>query len=119
MARQVSIGEMRTKITVKLPVKGKDADGFATETYGTALFSGKVWCKWVWQHGSEVFENMRLGLGQVATITMPYTDKITPRCRIWRENETSDADAWEIVSINNVEEARRFLEIKVRRGVKA
>lgn len=118
MAKTASIGEMRTKITVKLPTKGVDADGFATETTAD-VFSGKVWCKWVWQHGAEVFENMRLGLGQVATITMPYTDKITPRCRIWRENETSDADAWEIVSINNVEEARRFLEIKVRRGVKA
>lgn len=118
MAKSASIGEMRTKITVKLPTKGVDADGFATETT-TDVFSGKVWCKWVWQHGAEVFENMRLGLGQVATITMPYTDKITPRCKIWRETETAAADAWEIISINNVEEARRYLEIKVRRGVKA
>lgn len=118
MAKSASIGEMRTKITVKLPDKGVDADGFATETTSD-VFSGKVWCKWVWQHGAEVFENMRLGLGQVATITMPYTDKITPRCKIWRETETAAGDAWEIVSINNVEETRRFLEIKVRRGVKA
>lgn len=118
MAKSASIGEMRTKITVKLPTKGKDADGFATET-ASDVFGGKVWCKWVWQHGAEVFENMRLGLGQVATITMPYTNQITPRCKIWRETETADADAWEIVSINNVEESRRFLEIKIRRGVKA
>ena len=118
MAKSASIGEMRTKITVKLPTKGVDADGFATET-DAAVFTGKVWCKWVYQHGAEVLENMRLGLGQVATITMPYTSLITQRCKIWRESETADADAWEIVSIDNVEEARRFLEIKVRRGVKA
>lgn len=118
MAKYASIGEMRTRITVKLPTKGVDADGFATET-DTDVFGGKVRCKWVWQHGNEVFENMRLGLGQVATITMPYTSLITPRCKVWRETETADADAWEIISINNVEEARRFLEIKVRRGVKA
>lgn len=118
MAKFASIGEMRTKITVKAPTKGTDADGFATESW-TDVFGGKAWCKWVWQHGSEVFENMRLGLGQVATITMPYTIQITPRCRIWRENETAAADAWEIISIDNVVEARKFLEIKVRRGVKA
>ena len=118
MAKSASIGEMPTRITVKMPTKGTDADGFATET-SSDVFGGKVRCKWVWQHGTEVFENMRLGLGQVATITMPYTDKITPRCKVWRESETTDADAWEIVSIDNVEEARRFLEIKVRRGVKA
>lgn len=118
MAKSVNIGEMRTKITIKTPVKSTDADGFATTSLSDA-FGGKVWCKWVWQHGAEVFENMRLGLGQIATITMPYTDKITPQCKIWREGETAAADAWEIVSIDNVEEARRFLEIKVRRGVKA
>lgn len=118
MAKSASIGEMHTRITVKLPTKGVDTDGFATET-DADVFGGKVWCKWVWQHGTEVFENLRLGLGQVATITMPYTVLVTPRCKIWRETETADADAWEIVSIDNVEEARRFLEIKVRRGVKA
>jgi head-tail adaptor len=118
MAKFARAGEMRTKITVKLPTKSIDADGFATET-SSDVFGGKVWCKWVWQHGTEVFENMRLGLGQVATITMPYTDKITPRCKIWRESETAAADAWEIVSIDNVEEARRYLEIKIRREVKA
>ena len=118
MAKSVSIGEMRTKITVKLPTKGTDADKFATET-DADVFGAKVWCKWVWQHGTEIFENMRLGLGQVATITMPYTASITPRCKIWRESETAAADAWEIVSINNVEETRKFLEIKIRRGVKA
>lgn len=118
MAKSASIGEMRTKITVKQPTKGADGDGFATETFAD-VFGGKVWCKWVWQHGNEVFENMRLALGQVATITMPYTSLVTPRCKVWREGETAAADAWEIISINNVEEARKFLEIKVRRGVKA
>ena len=118
MAKTASIGEMRTKITVKLPTKSIDTDGFATET-SADVFGGKTWCKWVWQHGTEVFENMRLGLGQVATITLPYTDKITPRCKIWRESETAAADAWEIISIDNVEEARKFLEIKIRREVKA
>lgn len=118
MAKSASIGEMRTRITVKLPTKGVDTDGFATET-DADVFGGKVWCKWVYQHGSEVFENMRLGLGEVATITMRYSSLVTPRCKVWREGESAAADAWEIVSIDNVEEARRFLEIKVRRGVKA
>ena len=118
MAKFARAGEMRTKITVKLPTKAIDADGFATES-DVAVFTGAVWCKWVWQHGAEALENMRLNLGQVATITMPYTALITPRCRIWREGETGADNAWEIVSIDNVEERRRYLEIKVRRDVKA
>ncbi|MGI6239981.1 MAG: head-tail adaptor protein [Christensenellales bacterium] len=118
MAKFVRIGEMRTRITIKRVIKGLDADGHATHAYED-VFPGRVWCKWVWQHGTEVFESMRLNLGQVATITMPYTPKITPQCRIWRESETTDADAWEVVSIDNVEEANRYLEIKVRRDVKA
>lgn len=118
MAKSARAGEMRTRITVKLPTKTINENGFAQEA-DIPVFADKVWCKWVWQHGTEVFENMRLNLGQVATITMPFTDKITPRCRIWREGETGADKAWEIVSIDNVEEARRFLEIKVRRDVKA
>lgn len=118
MAKFASTGEMHTKITIKAPTKGTDADGFATET-DTDVFGGKVWCKWVYQHGAEVFENMRLGLGEVATITMRYSSLVTPRCKVWREGESAAADAWEIISIDNVEDARKFLEIKVRRGVKA
>lgn len=59
---------------------------------------------------------MRLKLGETAIITMPYAEGIDQTCRIWRNGETGDSKAWEIIRINNVEDANRFLEITVRRS---
>ena len=112
------IGEMHTKITVKSLTTGIDADGYPTEAW-TDVFGGKVWCNWKNAHGTEVYDTMRLDLKEVATITMRYSDKVTPTCRIWREAETGDANAYEIISIDNVGDERKFLEIKVKRRVVA
>ena len=111
------IGEMHTKITVKSLTSAMDADGYPTETWAN-VFGGtnKVWCNWTNAHGTEAFEAMRLDLKEVATITMRYSDKVTPTCRIWREAET---DAYEIISLDNVGDRREFLEIKVKRRVVA
>ena len=111
--KSARIGEMHTKITVKSLTTGIDADGYPTETW-TDVFGGKVWCNWKNAHGQELYDTMRLDLKEVATITMRYSDKVNERCRIWREAET---DAYEIISIDNVDDARQWLEIKVKRRV--
>ncbi len=113
MAKQALAGQMRTKITVKALTPGMDADGYPTEVW-TDVFGGKVWCLWVNAHGTELYETMRLDLKEVATITMRYSDKVNQRCQILRE---SDPEPYEIISIDNVEDARKFLEIKVKRRV--
>lgn len=115
MAKTVTAGQMRTQITVKRLTSGVDADGFPTETW-EPVFSAPVRCLWVNAHGSEVFEHLRMDLKEVATITTRYSPLIDVRCRIWHE---SDPLPYEIISIDNVEDARRFLEIKVRRAVTA
>ena len=114
MAKSCLIGEMRTKITVKSVTKGVNANGRETQSEKD-VFSGAVRCKWVNAHGTEVIDSLRLDLREVATITMPYTDKITPECLIYRESET---EPFEVISIDNVSNERRFLEIKVKRRVK-
>lgn len=113
--KSARIGEIHTKITVKSLTTGMDADGYPTEAW-TDVFGGKVWCNWKNAHGTELYETMRLDLKEVATITMRYSDKINQRCQIFRE---SDTEPYEIISIDNVEDKRRFLEIKVRRRVVA
>jgi hypothetical protein len=50
---------------------------------------------------------------------MRYSSLVNERCRIWREADTQDKDAYEIVSIDNVGDRREFLEIKVKRLVVA
>ena len=84
------------------------------------LFSGKVWCKWVYAHGDEIYEGMCLQVGQLATVTMRYTPKVDVRCRIWHENDPQDeAHAWEVVSINDPEDRHKFLDIELKRVVVA
>ncbi len=113
MAKSCLIGEMRTKITVKSVTKGINANGRETESENAVITSTR--CKWDNAHGTEVFESLRLDLQEYGTITMPYSSLVTPTCRIYREAETAPFD---IVSIDNVNNERRFLEIKVKRRVK-
>lgn len=81
-------------------------------------------CKWVNAHGRDVYENQRLTLGQVATLTMRYSPKITPKCILWQGSEAGtdevpDLNSWEVVSMDDVENRHQFLEITVKRKVVA
>lgn len=119
MAKSAAAGEMRTRITVKKPTRGVDADGFHTETW-VSVFPGMVKCKWVPAHGSEAMENTRLDMGRVATFTMRYTSLIDETCAVWYENDTQDAaHAWRVISVNDPEGRHAFLEVIVRREVVA
>lgn len=119
MAKTATAGEMRTRITLKTLTAGTDADGYPTQTW-TNPFGGMVRCKWVSAHGKEVMENNRLGLGQIATVTMRYTSLVTPRCRVWHEADAqTDVNAWEVVSVNDPEDRHAFLEMTLRKLVVA
>lgn len=116
MARTANIGEMKTRIRGVKCNHGIDGDGFQTIAE-IPLFGGKsAWCKWTFSHGEEIYEHMRLGVEQMATITLFFTEEITPQCKIWRNGETGEKNAWHVVSINQVEDSRRFTEIRVKRG---
>lgn len=116
MARTANIGEMRTRIRAVKRIPGIDSDGFQNFRE-VQLFGGQAaWCKWVFAHGNDVYEHMRLGMQQVATITMFFTEEITPECLIWRNGETGEKNAWHVISINHVEDSRSFTEIRVKRG---
>ena len=115
MARTAQAGEMRTRIRVQRLTAGIDADGYPTEQW-TDVFTTPAWCKWVNAHGSEVYENLRLDLQETATLPLRHTDKIHERCRVVR---VDDGRIYDIVSLNPVEDRRAFLEIQVKRTVKA
>ena len=119
MAKSALAGEMTTKITVKRIKPGNDSEANPTEEW-EEVFGGKVWCKWVYAHGDDVDENLRMGMGQTATITLRYTPKIDVRCRVWHENdEQTDENAWEVTSINDPEDRHKYLDILLRRVVVA
>lgn len=114
--KSARIGEMRTKIRFQSCVHGTDAEGYPTETW-TDLFGGEhIWCQWTNVHGTETFSAMQLDLTDPATVTMRYLPGISVRCRIYRE---SDPQPYEIISIDNVNDRGTYLELKVKRVVKA
>lgn len=110
-----SIGEMRTRVTIQKIQTGQDREGFNTREY-IKIFPGPIWCKWEWERGTETFENERQRLEERAVITVRYTDKITQRCMLWKEK---DKTPWEIVAINDIDDRHRWLQITLKRSVKA
>lgn len=113
MAKDARAGEMRTKILVQESRGGTNSNGIEGETWEDAVTR---YCKWVNAHGSEVFDAKQAGLSEFATLTMRYTEKVTPTCRVFKG---SDPRPYEIISVNDVEDRHIWLEVKVHRKVRA
>lgn len=122
MAKQANAGELTTRVRFVRTTTTINENGFPVRTEED-IFGEPVYCRWVWAHGSEVFEHMELKLGQVATLTMYATPRITVDCRVVLVDEQqlvgTDWGPFEIVSIDTVENRGRFMEIKIKRKVKA
>lgn len=117
MSKNANAGELRTPVYFKRIQRSTDAEGFPAETEVNIFGEGKhVLCKWVNAHGSEVFLAKQLELRDPATITMRYSPLINEKLLVYREN---DANPYEIVSLDNVECRKQWLEIKVQRMVPA
>lgn len=71
-----------------------------------------VHCKWVNAHGTEVFTAMQLKVRQPATLTMRYSPLITPALRVYKGSAPAP---YEVVSVDDVEDRHRWLEVKVHR----
>lgn len=117
MAKSVNAGELRTSIEIQEHTETTTPNGFSQKTWRNVRADGRRYrCKWVNAHGREALEAKQLGLTEPATLTMRYTPKLTPECRILRGNDPSP---YEVISIDNVENQNRFLEVKVQRKVTA
>lgn len=117
MAKSANPGEMRTAVYIEKYTETQDADGYPVRTWENVISEGhRMYVKWVNAHGTEVYEAMRTGLKEPATLTMRYSPLITPQCRVIKVGEP---EPYEIISINDVEDRHRWLEIKVQRTVSA
>ncbi len=114
MSKGANPGEFRTLIEIKRKQQTQDAEGFPIIEWEN-VFGDAVRCKWVNAHGQEVYENMRLDLREPATLTMRFSAMVTPECIICKRG---DPQPYEIISLNDVLEQHRILEIRVQRKVK-
>ena len=118
MSKYANAGELRTPVYFKkITDRETDSEGFEKGTETNVFGEGKpVRVKWVNAHGTDVFAAMTLQLREPATITMRYSPKVTVDMLVYKGN---DPKPYEIISIDNVEERNRWLEIKVQRKVQS
>ena len=119
MAKRARAGELRTLVYFRRAVRGTDEEGYPLPDREEPVFkldgSGQemgVHCKWVNAHGSEVFSSMQLQLREPATLTMRYSPKIDSTQLVYRRG---DPRPYESISVDNVEDRGKWLEIKVQR----
>lgn len=119
MAKQARGGELRTRIYIRKTVKAADKDGAASGMKVESVFPPgpdgreRVYhCKWVNAYGAEAFTAMQLKIQKPATLTMRYSALIRPDHMVYK---LGDQVPYEIVSVNDVEDRHRWLEVKVCR----
>lgn len=104
-----------TRVVILAPVENRDRDGYANKTYVSPL-AAPIRVKWINAHGSEAAEAKQLGLHEKATLTTRYRPTITTDCIVQR---LPDKAEFEIVSVNDVDNHHRWLEIVVKRRERA
>ena len=117
MAKRAAAGDLRTLVYFRRVLKGADGKGYARqrEEYVFVDHAGEersVHCKWVNVHGTEVFSAMQLQIREPATLTMRYSPLIDASMLVYKGK---DPQPYEIISVNNVEDRGKWLEIKVQR----
>lgn len=115
ITRFISPGDFRTAVVIKKESRECDSDGYPMEAY-ESIFKDEnggeraVKCKWVNSHGTEVLTALQLGYTRYATLIMRYHPLITDECVIFKQGEKIP---YRILSINNIEDRGRWIEIKV------
>lgn len=109
MAKYANAGELRTPIKFAEKVQAIDADGYPAEVEKVVLTTK---CKWVNAHGTEVFSAMQQQLKEPATITMRYAPLVNQKLILYKGD---DKDPYEVISVDDVEDRHKWMEIKVQR----
>ena len=71
-----------------------------------------VWANWINVHGSEVWAAESVQALKAATVTIRYRSDVDEKCRVVFNGVT-----YEIVSVDNIRQRNRVLEMKVKATV--
>lgn len=117
MSKQANAGELRTLVYFRRVIREPDEEGYTREREEPVFLDGPgrerpVHCKWVNAHGAEVFAAMQMQVREPATLTMRYTPRVRPGMLVYKG---SDPVPYEVVSVDDVEDRHRWLELKVQR----
>ena len=120
ISKSATIGQMRTRIRILAPADNPDAEGYKNPGYANIYPDNRtIRCKWVSAFGAEAVQAQSLGVTDSATLTLRYDPRITADCIIVKGAGKS-APQYEIASQpNDVGDAHRWLELRVKRRTKA
>lgn len=118
MSKSANAGKLRTRIQIKRRTVVTNVNGFDDETYenvyGDSVY---VYCKWVGNHGSEVFSRDSYTERRTATVTMRYSQLADDGTLVvFRDG---DPDPWEIVNVDNVNQRDEWLELSLEKRIQS
>ena len=117
MSKEANAGELRTPVYFMRLEKRTDEDGVPINWEVNIFGEGApLRCKWVNGHGTEVFAAMQMNIQEPATITCRYSPLITKNQIV---SKMGDPKPYATISLDNVEEKNKWLEIKVKRRSQA
>ena len=120
MSKRANAGELRTMIQIKRRVVTTNDNGFDEETYENVYGGGGetyVYCKWVGNHGSEVFSRDSYAERRTATATMRYSELADDGKLV--VFLYGDPDPWEVVNVDNVGQRNQWLELSLQKRIPA
>ena len=107
---RVQLSDMRTRITFQEPTITKDAGGAQKAGWTDIALNPTVWARWVAAHGQEVTGSEALRSSQRAVVTIRYRADVLPAWRVMKDEE-----AWEILSVDPVQDRNEWTELVVER----
>lgn len=106
----VSLDELRTRITFQQPTVAMDAGGAQVPSWANISSVPTVWARWINAHGEEAVMSEALQSSQRATVTIRYRSDLLTTWRVVKGSEY-----WQIISIDQVQGRNRWTELVVER----
>lgn len=111
--KNINPGDLKTPIRIERAVSEKNLNGFQEKSQKNIFGENAVvHCKWVNAHGNEIYSASTLNLREPATVTVRYSPLVNANCVIFKRN---DKKPFEIISVDNIREMNKWLELKVQR----
>lgn len=106
----ISISDLRTRITLQEPTLSKDSSGAKQKAYSTIATNPTIWVQWINDHGQEAVSSDVLTSVQRATVRGRHRNDIVESWCLLKNNER-----WKILSIDLVQGRNRWFELRVER----
>lgn len=106
----INIADLRTRITFQQPTLTKDAGGAQVQAWANISTVPEVWARWVNAHGEAALNASADTSAQRAAVIIRYRTDVIPAWRI-----VKDSEAWQIISVDMVQDRNRWIEMIVER----